>query len=410
MSSVRDSRITVVGGGAVGASVAYALAVAGHDDIQLVDAADPAAATTAQAAGLVGQPRSTVEATRASMEAAEFYRRMEADLGVSSDWRETGSLRVALSDETAAEYRAMADIAESAGLEVEIVDGARAQELCPGLTDVSDVRLALWCPTDGFVQPNSVTAGYLAGARQRGVRVMPHTQVRELRITDGRVTGVVTDKGEITSELVVNAAGPWAGALARTAGIELPVVPVLVQYLITADTDVWSSASPCLRIPEVQVYARGEGRGLLVGGFENNGTSIAPETLDSDSTIARHENWEVLGEFVEGLSRVVPEITDLGIRTVFTGWPGFTPDGNFLIGPVSTLPGLVMAAGCNAHGVQGSLHIGRHVVESLSGDVSPAVAAMSPDRFIPRTWSWEDARRSAQAICENYYPRVPQRA
>ncbi|WP_135455780.1 FAD-dependent oxidoreductase [Mycobacterium sp. DL99] len=410
MSSIRDSRITVIGGGAIGASVAYALAGAGYDDIQIVDTADMAAATTAQAAGLVGQPRSTVEATRASMESAEFYRRMESELGISSDWRETGSLRVALSEETAADFRRMADIAKSAGLNVEIVSGARAQELCPGLTDVSQVRLALWCPSDGFVQPNSVTGGYLAGARQLGVRVVPHTQVRELTVTDGRVTGLLTDKGQIESELVINAAGPWAGALLRTAGIELPVVPVLVQYLITADTDGWSSASPCLRIPEVQVYARGEGESLLIGGFENNGTSIAPETLSSDSTIARHENWEVLGEFVEGLSRVIPEVADLGIRTAFTGWPGFTPDGQFLIGPVDALPGLVMAAGCNAHGVQGSLHIGRHVVESLSGDVSPAVAAMSPNRFVPRTWTWEDARRSAQAICENYYPRLPQRA
>jgi glycine/D-amino acid oxidase-like deaminating enzyme len=410
VGTVRDSAVTVVGGGAIGTAVAYCLAAAGYQDVQLVEAGDLAAETTGQAAGLVGQLRSTVEATRSSMEAADHFRRMEAELGASSDWRETGGLRIALSEQTAAEYRAMAEVAAQAGLEVEIVDAAQAQELCAGLEDVSDVRLALWCPTDGFVQPNSVVNGYLEGGRRLGVHVVPHTRVQELLVTEGRVSGLVTDRGTVSSELVVNAAGPWAGALARTVGIDLPVVPVLVQYFVTVDTHAWTSSSPCLRIPEVQVYARGEGNGLLVGGFENAGTTLDPQTLTTGSRIARHEDWEVLAEFAEGLGRLVPSVADAGVRTVFTGWPGFTPDGQFLVGPVSALPGLAMAAGCNAHGVQGSLHLGRHLVESLSGDASPAVRAMSPDRFVPRTWDWTEARRRAQAVCENYYPRVRQTA
>ncbi|WP_340536900.1 NAD(P)/FAD-dependent oxidoreductase [Nocardioides sp. GXZ039] len=410
MATVRDSAVTVVGGGALGAAAAYALAAAGYRDVQVLEAGDLAAATTGQAAGLVGQPRSTVAATRASMEAAAFYRAMESDLGRSSDWRTTGSLRIALSETTAAEYRAMADVAEEAGLEVEIVDAKRAQELCPGLEDVADVRLALWCPTDGYVQPNSVVDGYIAGAQRAGVTFVPHTRVLDLVVAGGRVTGLVTDRGPIATELVIDAAGPWAGALARTAGIDLPIVPVLVQYFVTAQTEGWTSASPCIRIPEVQVYARGEGSGVLVGGFESSGTSIDPRAVHVDATLARHEDWEVLGEFAEGMARVTPSVAGSGVRAVFTGWPGFTPDGRFLIGPVSALPGLAMAAGCNAHGVQGSLHLGRHLVESLSGDVSPEVAAMSPDRFVPRGWDWDDARRQAQSVCENYYPRVPSNA
>ena len=112
----------------------------------------------------------------------------------------------------------------------------------------------------------------------------------------------------------------------------------------------------------------------------------------------------MLGAFAAGFSTFAPAVADAGVQAVFRGWPGFTPDGRFLVGPVSGLRGFVMAAGCNAHGVSGSAGIAQCLVESLSDDVSPYVRSLSPDRFVPRTWEWSDARRRAQAICENYYP------
>lgn len=401
-----DAAVTVVGGGAVGAAALYSLAAAGYRDLQLIEAGDIAAETTSRAAGLVGQPRGTVEETRARMATVELFRSMERDLGASADYRETGSLRLALSEQTAAQFQDMARVAQAAGLEVEIVDARRAQELCPGLEDVDRVQLALWCPSDGYVQPNSVTDAFLRGARALGARVVTHTPVRELVVDGGRVTGVTTDHGTIRSDLVVNAAGPWAGGLARTAGLELPIVPVLVQYFVTSAHDGWDSTSPVVRIPEAHVYARGEGDGILVGGFEAAGTSLDPATVGIAGALDSVEDWDVLAEFAESFTEFVPSVADAGIRTVFTGWPGFTPDGEFVVGPVSALPGLAMAAGCNAHGVQGSAQLGRDLVESLTGDAGPRVRAMSPDRFVPRTWDWTDARRQAQSICENYYPRT----
>jgi glycine/D-amino acid oxidase-like deaminating enzyme len=92
------------------------------------------------------------------------------------------------------------------------------------------------------------------------------------------------------------------------------------------------------------------------------------------------------------------------VSATFQGWPAFTPDGRFVVGPVSSLPGLAFAAGCNAHGVSGSAGLAMHLVESLHPDPSPYVRSLSPDRFVPRTWSWEDARVEAQAVYENYYP------
>ena len=111
-----------------------------------------------------------------------------------------------------------------------------------------------------------------------------------------------------------------------------------------------------------------------------------------------------LGWFGEQLSPHIPKVTELGVRSVFKGWPTFTPDGRFIVGPSSEVKGFVMAGGCNAHGVSGSAGIGRHVVESMfEPDPSPYVRSLSPDRFTATSWGWETARRQAQHVYETYY-------
>ena len=112
----------------------------------------------------------------------------------------------------------------------------------------------------------------------------------------------------------------------------------------------------------------------------------------------------MLGHFAELLAPEIPQVDELGIRSVFRGWPTFTPDGRFIIGPSAKVPGFVMAGGCNAHGVSGSAGIGRHVVESiLEADPSPYVRSLSPDRFDRERWDWPTARRQAQHVYETYY-------
>lgn len=405
MSALSDAQVTVVGGGAMGAAALYALAMAGYRDIQLVESADPAAATTSQAAGLVGQVRATVEACHDSMRSAALYRRMGEEHEVGADWRETGSLRLALSEATEQQVRRLAEVAADAGLHVELLDGPGAQAVMPALEDVSDVRLALWCPTDGYIQPNSVTSAYLAGARALGARVVTGTEVHEIRVENGRVAGIATSRGDIRSDTVVVAAGPWAGALARTAGVDLPVVPVLVQYFVTEAHDGWNGGVPVLRVPEIQLYARGEVDGILVGGFENDCTALDPRDIEVGQRLPRTEDWDVLAQFGSAMERLVPSMAEAGVRSVFTGWPGFTPDGGFLVGPVTSVPGLVMFSGCNAHGVQGSAELAAVLVDSLSGMQTPAVLSANPDRFLTSAWDSEDARLRAASVCAHYYPR-----
>ena len=115
-------------------------------------------------------------------------------------------------------------------------------------------------------------------------------------------------------------------------------------------------------------------------------------------------DWDVLGQFAEQLEPEIPQVSQLGIRSVFKGWPTFTPDGRFIIGESSRVKGFFMAGGCNAHGVSGSAGIGRHLVESmLESDPSTYVRSLSPDRFTEQSWDWSSARQQAQHYYETYY-------
>lgn len=173
MLEPRDSQVTIVGGGALGAAAAYFLAQTGYRDLQVLEAADVSAETTSQAAGLVGQSRTTIERTRLAMSSVETFSSMKAALGHQPDWRAVGSVRIATSDSSVAELRQIASVAATASLEVELIDGPRVQELCPVIEDISSVRLALWCPSDGYLQPNSLVNAYLGAARDLGHASFP---------------------------------------------------------------------------------------------------------------------------------------------------------------------------------------------------------------------------------------------
>lgn len=404
MAGPRDAEITIIGGGAVGAAVAYFLARTGRDDVQLVEGRGLCEATSSQAAGFVGQARPTVDRARLTMAAAQVYRDFERETGYPTDYRECGAVRLALSDASVRELRQIAETAEVTGLPVEFLTDAQLHDVFPVLERTESVRAALWSPTDGYLQPNSLVNAYVSAARDLGVTVATHAAVIGIGVRAGAIESVSTDAGRHRTDQVIIAAGPWSAALARLVGLDLPIVPVLHEYFVTEPVCAWHADLPCLRIPEVQVYARGESDRVLCGGFENSGTSIDPRDVTVSSRLAARPDWDVLGGFADSLSAFAPGVADAGIAATFQGWPAFSPDGRFIVGPVSAIRGLALAAGCNAHGVSGSAGLAMNLVESLSGDASPYVRSLSPDRFIPRTWSWEDARRDAQAVYENYYP------
>jgi glycine/D-amino acid oxidase-like deaminating enzyme len=404
-SDVKHAEIVIIGGGAVGCAVAYSLANAGKTDVLLVEKEPTVAAvTTPQAAGLVGQVRNSVERTRLAMWSVETFSKLQRDEQVNPGWRQVGSLRLALCKERVAEFKRMKAVADEAGLEADFIDNRTAQGKWP-MMNFDRVQAILWCPTDGYLQPSDLTMSYVAHARRLGARVQTRTAVRNVIVNDGRLRGVETDAGRIECEMVINAAGAHAAHLAQSVGLELPIFPVRHEYFITVHAEGLQPTLPTVRIPDSTLYLRAEINSLLCGGWEPQALSHEPRRYAiTENPPPIDPDWDVLGRFAEQLAPEIPEVEQLGIRSVFRGWPTFTPDGRFIVGPSSRVPGFVMAGGCNAHGVSGSAGIGRHVVESiLDPDPSPYVKSLSPDRFDREPWDRETARRQAQHVYETYY-------
>jgi glycine/D-amino acid oxidase-like deaminating enzyme len=400
----QQAEIVIIGGGAVGCAVAYSFAKAGKTNVLLLEKEPTVAAvTTPQAAGLVGQVRNTVERTKLAMWSVETFSKLEQDEHPKPGWRQVGSLRIALCDERVEEFRRMKSVADESGLEVEFIDAKVASQKWPAM-DFHRAKSILWCPSDGYLQPSDLTMSYVAHARSLGVRFQTNTAARQVVLKDGRVTGVETEDGIIACDMVVNAAGAHAYHIARGVGLELPIIPVRHEYFITVQADGMQPNLPVVRIPDSTLYLRAEINSLLCGGWERTGLSTDPRDFRlAGAPPAIDNDWDVLGWFAQQLAPEMPSVEQMGIRSVFKGWPTFTPDGRFIIGESSRVKGFVMAGGCNAHGVSGSAGIGRHVVESvLDSDPSLYVRSLSPDRF-DRSWAWPAAQSDARQHYETYY-------
>jgi len=405
ISRLPNSEIIIVGGGAVGCGVAYALARAGRNDILLLERGeDVGQATTSQGAGLCGQVRDSAERIRLARHSVATFRELQSDPDAKPNWHEVGSLRIALSHRRAEEFSRLKAAADAAGLETELLDHAQAKRRWP-LLDFTPATSVLWCPSDGYLKPRSVVKAYEHQCRKRGVRFATGTFVQGIETKHGRVTGVTTNHGPVQCRYLINAAGAHAYHVARLAGLELPIVPVRHEYFITVPVDGLTPDLPCFRVPELTLYGRVRDGGLLLGGWEPRSQHTDPRSYElRGEPPAITPDWKVLDGFADAFTRLFPTAKAAQKRTVGKGWPTFTPDGRFIIGESRRVKGFVMAGGCNAHGISGSGGIGQLLVEALlETKPSAYVNSLSPDRFTETSWNWDEARLRAARVYETYY-------
>src|SRR6266508_2262714 len=270
-----SARAVIIGGGVGGCAVLYWLTKLGWSDVVLLERADLTSGSTFHSAGLVGQLRGSLSLTRMMVSSVELYRTLEAEVGLETGWREVGSLRVASSEERMEELARQAGWAKTFGLPLELISADDAQQLfLPMSTD--GVLGAAYLPTDGYIDPSQLTFALAEGARRRGAEINTSTRVTAIETDRGRVTAVDTDKGSIETEVVVNAGGMFAAEIARLAGVNVPVVSMAHEYLITRPHGVPLDV-PTLRDPTLLVYFRSESGGLVMGGYERH---PAPWSLD----------------------------------------------------------------------------------------------------------------------------------
>jgi 4-methylaminobutanoate oxidase (formaldehyde-forming) len=352
----------VIGGGVGGCSVLYHLARSGWRDAVLVEQFQLTHGSTWHSAGLVGQLRSTISLTRMMQYSVGLYTELAELTGKDPGWHQLGGLRLASSQARLEEIHRQAAWAATFGLPMEIVSAQEAHERFPPL-DPKGVLAAAFLPGDGYLDPSQLTFALADGARALGARIEQRTRVTGIRLRDGRVHEVVTDRGTIECEVVVNAAGMYAPEIGRLVGVEIPIIPFGHQYLITEPLDPPLQPLPTLRDPDKLVYFRTEVGGLVMGGYERN---PYPWALDGvpDGFEARllPEDTDRMEELLRNSIERVPVMATQPVRKFFNGPEAFTPDAEFVLGE-SDVPGFFVAAGFCAHGLAGAGGIGKVMAE-----------------------------------------------
>ena len=348
-----QARIVIIGGGIIGCSIAYHLTAMGETDVVLLERHQLTDGATWHAAGLVGQLRSSRNTTRMLEHSVELYGRLEAETGQAVDWHQVGSLRLACSPERVMELRRLTTMAKSFGLPMEIISAQRAQELFP-LMSTEGVRAAAFLPTDGYIDPASVTQAIARGARQRNARIFENTKVTSITVDGRRATTVHTvsadGPADIICEIVVNAAGMWGMEIGRMAGVRIPAVAVEHQYVLTGPIPDVTPAElrrmPTMRDPDLLVYYKPDGPGLLIGGYEPD---TLPFGLDGVAVPFRRQLLEANFDRFEQLAALAaqrtPVIEQAGIRTMINGPIPYSADADFVMGKVPELDNYYVATG-----------------------------------------------------------------
>jgi 4-methylaminobutanoate oxidase (formaldehyde-forming) len=253
-------------------------------------------------------------------------------------------------------------MAGSFGVPMQLITSKEAYDLFP-LMSMQGVVGAAYTPNDGVIDPTGLTNALAAGAKKRGARIFQDTNVEKINLKDGRVHEVVTDKGSLQTEIVVNAAGQWGGEVGRMVGLNLPVVPMAHLYAITKPIAGVGHDIPTLRDPDLLVYWREEVGGLTTGGYERNPAPFGLDgiPLDFKYTLLPPD-WDRFGPLMENSIKRVPVLETAEIRQLLNGPEGFTPDGEYLLGPTAVKGFWVACAFC-AHGLAGAGGIGKTMAE-----------------------------------------------
>jgi 4-methylaminobutanoate oxidase (formaldehyde-forming) len=360
-----SARAVVIGGGVGGASILHWLAKLGWNDVVLLERAELTSGSTFHSAGLVGQLRGSLSLTKMMMRSVELYRTLGDEVGMPTGWREVGSLRLASSPERMQELRRQAGWAKTFGLPLELISAEDAQRLFPPMS-AEGVLGAAYLPSDGFIDPSQLTFALIESARRAGAEVNVDTRVVGIDVECGRVARVRTDRGDIETNVVVNAAGMFAREIGAMVGVTVPIIPMAHEYLITKPAGLPLDL-PTMRDPSLLVYYRGEVGGLVAGGYERTPAPWSLDAIPSDfNGKLLAEDWDRFEPLLANAIRRVPSLEGMEAVKLINGPEAFTPDGEFILGE-SEVDGFWVAAGFCAHGLAGAGGMGQLMAEWIVG-------------------------------------------
>jgi sarcosine oxidase, subunit beta len=368
----RTADVVVIGGGCMGASVAWHLTRLGITNVLLLEReAQLGTGSTGRNAGGVRHQFSHEANIKLSIESIQFLEQFEEAVGHPADLHQDGYLFLLNNESSVETFRKNVGLQRGQGVGVDWLDATEAANLASGL-DVEGVVAATFCRRDGIADPNGVTMGFAKAAQSGGATIERNTEVIGISSESGRVTGVVTNRGSVSSPVIVNAAGPYSRAVGRLAGIDVPVDPYR-RHIFIAQA---ASGVPPTRIMvidfESTFYFHREGAGVLFGMGDPD------EASTFDTTV----QWDFLPKVVDVAVRRLPALRDASISHAWAGLYEVTPDANPLIGPAQSPQGMFLLTGFSGHGFQHCPAAGRILADLIAGrdprfDLSP----FAPDRF-----------------------------
>ncbi|MBK01679.1 MAG: aminomethyltransferase [Acidimicrobiaceae bacterium] len=385
-----EVQVAIVGGGAMGVGLLYHLAHEGWTDTTLLEKGELTSGATWHAAGLVPHFIGSLNMAKVHAEAPSLYARLEEETGLNGGWHPTGAIRLALTDSEVDWFRYVQGVLTLVGVESHLLSPSEIVERQP-LLNVDDVKLGFWTPNDGWSDPSSSTNAMARGARQLGASIERHTLVTAMnQLSDGRWE-VVTDKGRLVAEHVVNAAGCYAPQLGEMVGYDVPIVSVIHQYLVTEAIPEVAELDfdfPVIRDPRASCYYRREIDGLIIGPYERAGAkTYGVDGIDWDLHFhLTPPDHDVLMPWLELAAQRIPVFAEAGIRTTISGPITHTPDSGYLMGPAPGLKNYWVCAGASIGVTQGP-GAGKYLAQwMVHGQTEINVAEMDPRRFGTHTY------------------------
>lgn len=396
-----QARVVIIGGGMLGVSLAYHLTREGWKDVVLVEKGELTSGSTWHAAGLIPNFIASLNMAKIHQYSIDLYKQLEATHG-GTGWHGCGSLRLATDQDQLDWFHYVGGIARQVGAEFHIIGPEQIREVHP-LLACDDAIAAAWTPNDGHTDPTGTLNAMAKEARDGGAELVRFNRVTAIEQTAGGEWKVSTEKGDITCEHVVNAGGCYGPEVGAMAGLKVPIVNMVHQYLVTdnvAEVASLEKELPVVRDPYSSSYIRQEQKSILIGPYE---------TADSEAWALDGMDWsfdmellppdlERIAPWVEKALERVPCAMDAGIRRIVSGPITHTPDGNFLVGPAKGLKNYWMACGASIGICQGG-GVGRYLAQWMvhgQSDINPR--EIDPRRFD----DWAVGKYNLEKSCDEY--------
>ncbi len=382
------ARVVVIGGGVVGVSTLYHLARKGWSDVVLLERKELTSGSTWHAAGLLPLFNMSYSVGQIHKYSVRFYKELQEETGQDVGFKTVSNIRLATNRDRMDEYYQYAGVAETIGVKVNFLTPDQVKEIWP-LCNTEGIVGAIQHPDDGYIQPADLTQALAKGARSRGATIHRNTAVIAIERTSGGEWLVKTDRGDITCEHIVSATGNFARRTGAMVGLDIPVIPVEHQYIVTdAHPDIVARKEQGL--PEMGVlrgsdgawYMREERGGLILGPYEKGAPCCYLDGPDDNSEYELfQEDLERLEPHIEDAVNRVPAFGEVGVKQVYNGAICYTPDGSPIIGPAWDKPNFWLNEG-HSFGITAAGGAGWQLAEwMVEGEPTIDMLGVDPRRY-----------------------------